>query len=104
MTTGKTIALTRRTFVGKIMSLLLNMLSKLVVTFLLRSKRLLISWLLYFNKKKFFLRINLNSYLEQFTSINSKWIKNLSERDKTIKLLEENIGINLGDLGFAMVS
>jgi len=46
----------------------------------------------------------LNSYLEQFTSINSKWIKNLSERDKTIKLLEENTGINLGDLGFAMVS
>ena len=45
MTTGKTIALTRRTFVGKVMSLLLNMLSRLVITFLLRSKRLLISWL-----------------------------------------------------------
>ena len=45
MTTGKTIALTRRTFVGKVMSLLLNMLSKLVITFLPRSKRLLISWL-----------------------------------------------------------
>ena len=45
MTTGKTIALTRRTFVGKVMSLLLNMLSQLVITFLLRSKRLLISWL-----------------------------------------------------------
>ena len=45
MTTGKTIALTRRTFVGKIMSLLLNMLSRLVITFLPRSKRLLISWL-----------------------------------------------------------
>ena len=43
MTTGKTIALTRRTFVGKIMSLLLNMLSRLVITFLPRSKRLLIS-------------------------------------------------------------
>ena len=42
---GKTIALTRQTFVGKIMSLLLNMLSRLVITFLLRSKRLLISWL-----------------------------------------------------------
>ena len=38
MTTGKTIALTRRTFVGKVMSLLLNMLSRLVITFLLRSK------------------------------------------------------------------
>ena len=45
MTTGKTIALTRRTFVGKVMSLLVNMLSRLVITFLLRSKRLLISWL-----------------------------------------------------------
>ena len=45
MTTGKTIALTRRTFVGKIMSLLLNMLSRLVVTFLPRSRHLLISWL-----------------------------------------------------------
>ena len=45
MTTGKTIALTRRIFVGKEMSLLLNMLSRLVINFLPRSKRLLISWL-----------------------------------------------------------
>ena len=45
MTTGKTIPLTRWTFVGKVMSLLLNMLSRLVITFLPRSKRLLISWL-----------------------------------------------------------
>ena len=45
MTTGKTIAFTRWTFVGKVMSLLLNMLSRLVITFLPRSKRLLISWL-----------------------------------------------------------
>ena len=45
MSTGKTIALTRRTFVGKVMCLLLNMLSMLVITFLPRSKRLLISWL-----------------------------------------------------------
>ena len=45
MTTGKTIALTRQTFVGKLMSLLLNMLSRLVITFLPRSKHLLISWL-----------------------------------------------------------
>ena len=45
MTTGKTIALTRRTCVGKVMSLLLNMLSRLVITFLPRSKCLLISWL-----------------------------------------------------------
>ena len=47
MTTGKTIALTRQTFVSKVMSLLLNMLSRLVITFLPRSKRLLISWLQY---------------------------------------------------------
>ena len=46
MTTGKTIALTRWTFVDKVMSLLFNMLSKLVITFLARSKHLLISWLL----------------------------------------------------------
>ena len=45
MTTGKTIALTRQTFVGKVMSLLLNILSRLVITFIPRSKRLLISWL-----------------------------------------------------------
>ena len=45
MTTGKTIALTRRTFVDKVMCLLLNMLSRLLITFLPRSKRLLISWL-----------------------------------------------------------
>ena len=45
LTTGNTIALTRRTFVGKVMSLLFNMLSTLVITFLLRSKCLLLSWL-----------------------------------------------------------
>ena len=45
MTTGKTIALTRWTFVGKVMFLLFNMLPKLVITFLPRSKHLLISWL-----------------------------------------------------------
>ena len=45
MTTEKTIALTKRTFVGKVMSLLFNMLSILIITFLPRSKRLLISWL-----------------------------------------------------------
>ena len=45
MTTGKTIALTRWTFVGKVMSLLFNILSRLVIVFLPRSKRLLISWL-----------------------------------------------------------
>ena len=45
MTTGKTKALTRQTFVGKVMSLLFNKLSRFVITFLPRSKRLLISWL-----------------------------------------------------------
>ena len=45
MTIGKTIALTRWTFVGKVMSLVFNMLSRLVIDFLPRSKRLLISWL-----------------------------------------------------------
>ena len=45
MTTGKTIAFTRRIFVGKVMSLLFNMLSRLVIAFLPRSKHLLISWL-----------------------------------------------------------
>ena len=45
MTTGKTISLTRRTFVGKVMSLLFNMLSRLVIAFFPRNKRLLISWL-----------------------------------------------------------
>ena len=45
MTTGKTIALTRQTFVGKVMSLLFNVLSMLVIAFLPRSKHLLISWL-----------------------------------------------------------
>ena len=45
MTTGQTVALTRRTFVGKVMSLLFNMLSRLVISILPRSKRLLISWL-----------------------------------------------------------
>ena len=45
VTTGKTIALTRRTFVGKVMSVLFNKLSRLVIAFLPRSKRLFISWL-----------------------------------------------------------
>ena len=61
LTTGKTIALTRQTFVGKVMSLLFNMLSRLVITFLPRSKCLLISWLrspsAVINKQKYF---NLN--------------------------------------------
>ena len=57
MTTGKTIALTKRTFVGKVMSLLLNMLSRLFITFLPRSKHLLISWLLQLQLFKCFLKL-----------------------------------------------
>ena len=52
MTTGNTVTLTRWTFVGKVMSLLFNMLSRLVITFLSRSKRLLISWLQWFRSPK----------------------------------------------------
>ena len=52
MSTGKAIALTRRTFVGKVMSLLFNMLSRLVITFLPRSKHLLISWLQFNHHEK----------------------------------------------------
>ena len=61
MTTGKTIALTRWTFVGKVMSLLLNMLSRLVITFLPRSKHLLISWL----------QSPLIKYMYRFTGLSS---------------------------------
>ena len=59
MTTGKTIALTRWTFVGQVMSLLFNMLSRLVVTFLPRSKHLLISWLQTPNLRWFILSLTL---------------------------------------------
>ena len=87
MTTGKTIALTRQTFVGKVMSLLFNMLSRLFITFLPRSKRLLISWLqspssviLEQKKKKF----NLSLFplfhslfpLIYFYSVSLYWIMN----------------------------
>ena len=67
MTTGKSIALTRRTFVGKVMSLLLNMLSRLVITFLPRSKCLLISALNTSNK--------LNKVINQqsFLELSEKW-------------------------------
>ena len=61
MTTRKTIALTRRTFVGKVMSLLLNMLSRLVITFLPRSKRLLISRLQSPGKPKY-VRLHSKNY------------------------------------------
>ena len=67
MTTGKTIALTGQTFVGKVMSLLFNMLSRLVITFLPRSKRLLILWLqspsavVFQLKKNFFVTVSIVS-------------------------------------------
>ena len=77
MTTGKTIALTRRTLVGKVMSLLLNMLSRLVITFLPRSKCLLISWLwspsatyccLLYNSKLPVISASLFSFTEELQS------------------------------------
>ena len=63
MTTGKTITLTRRTFVGKVMSLLFNMLSRLVITFLPRSKHLLISWMQ--SPSAVILEPKIQSYLNQ---------------------------------------
>ena len=68
-TTGKTIALTSRTFVGKVMSLLLNMLSRLVITFLPRSKRLLISWL----QSPSAVTSKLEQMLSSFTSSSQMW-------------------------------
>ena len=70
MTTGKTIALTRQTFVGKVMSLLSNMLSRLVITFLPRSKRLLISWL-QSPSAVIFSSINLIQWLTEFRKTHS---------------------------------
>ena len=63
MTTGKTITLTRRAFVGKVMSLLFNMLSRLVITFLPRSKHLLISWMQ--SPSAVILEPKIQSYLNQ---------------------------------------
>ena len=99
MTPGKIIALTRQTFVGKVMSLLLNMLSRLVITFLPSSKHLLISWLqstsaviLEPHKESVtvsivspsiyhevmgpdvFLRNNKKPFLDQTVTCNEKWI------------------------------
>ena len=75
MTTGKTIALTRRNFVGKVMSLLLNMLSRLVITFLPRSKCLLISWLQSPSAYIYHICVyiyNINTYVCIYSSSNSK--------------------------------
>ena len=70
MTTEETIALTRWTFVGKVMSLLFNMLSRLVITFLLRSKCLLISWLVYINPKLLILSLPCHSPLSFLVILN----------------------------------
>ena len=77
MTTGKTIALTRWTFVGKVMSLLLNMLSRLVITFLPRSKHLLISWLQSSNCKIDVYLILWETHLPKHTR---KWEKTQEEK------------------------
>ena len=76
MTTGKTIALTRWTFVGKVMSLLFNMLSRLVIVFLPRSKPLLISWLqspsaVILEAKK----LKSDTVSTVFPSISKSWLK-----------------------------
>ena len=76
MTIGKTIVLTRRTFVGKVISLLFNMLSRLVVTFLPRSKRLLISWSVH----KAFLNFGLQPGNGREHLINEKKIGNIDEQ------------------------
>ena len=78
MTTGKTIALTRRTFVGKVMSLFLNMLSRLLITFLPRSKRLLI-W----GKKPDILHA---------TTVDSAVSSRLGSRELVLRLLQKTMG------------
>ena len=80
MTTGKTIALTRQTFVGKVMSLLLNMLSRFVITFLPRSKHLLISWLQSYNKpsSKQLLLVFIISLWDSSMVQGSGWVQVLS--------------------------
>jgi len=82
MTTGKNIALTRWTFVGKVMSLLLNVLSRLVITFLPRSKRLLISWLLYY--------MALIIWGKKQNYEGSKWLEDIKDLGEDIKDLGMN--------------
>ena len=70
MTIGKTIALTRWTFVGKVLSLLFNILSRLVITFLPRSKRLLISWLQSPSAGETILQTSIITYVHMYIHIN----------------------------------
>ena len=88
MTTGKTIALTRWTFVDKIISLLFNMLSRLVITFLQRSKRLLISW----------------SQSPSAVILESKKRKSLTVSIISPSVCHELMGLDAIILGFSMLS
>ena len=88
MTTGKTIALTRWTFVGKVMSLLLNMVSRLVITYLPKSKRLLISWLQ-----------SLSTVI-----LEPKKIKSVTVSTFSLSVCYEVMGLGAMTLGFWMLS
>ena len=121
MTTGKTIALTRWTFAGKVMSMVFNILSRFVIAFLPRCKHLLISWLQsasavileskkiksdsLFNKQYWehwtatWKIIKLDPYLLPWIKINSKWIKDFNIKPETIKLIEENINDKFFNIG-----
>ena len=84
MTTGKTIALTKRTFVGKVISLLFNMLSRLVITFLPRSKHLLISWL-HSPSDKYYLAIKKNEiipFAETWMDLETVILREVRQRKK----------------------
>ena len=94
MTTGKTIALTRRTFVGKVMSMLFNMLSRLVITLLPRSKCVLISWLYILNLHNIVYQLHLSKigknnvlvlFYENFLSIKKKSLVSI-QRKKLVML------------------
>ena len=91
VTTGKTIALIRRTFVGKVMSLLLNMLSRLVITFLPRSKRLLIPWLQTICSS--IKRNEIGSFVVRWTELESVIKSEVSQKEKSKCILTHICGI-----------